>query len=70
MANSYISTSASYCKQIIVAGGSASQELTFPYTPTPYANAQSGTGGRLPNLTTEYNRVLAELLPNGYNGTF
>ena len=70
MANSYISTSASYCKQIIVAGGSASQEITFPYTPTPYANAQSGTGGRLPNLTTEYNRVLAELLPNGYNGVF
>ncbi len=67
MSNQYISTSASYCKQIIVAGGSASQEITFPYTPTPYANGQSGTNGRLPDLNAEYRRVYAELLPNGYD---
>jgi len=70
MANQMICTSAKYCKQIIVAGGSASQEITFPHTATPYTNGQSGTNGRLPDINAEYDRVLKELLPGGYGGAF
>ncbi|MBE6553772.1 MAG: hypothetical protein E7666_05455 [Ruminococcaceae bacterium] len=66
MANYYISHQAPYCKQIIVAGGSASQEITFPYTPKPYTNGQSGTNGRLPNLDSVYNEIYDDLIPDGY----
>ncbi len=66
LANYYISHQAPFCKQIIVAGGSPSQLITFPYTPTPYTNGQSGTNGRLPNLDQVYNAIYDDLIPEGY----
>ena len=66
MANYYISHQATYSKQIIVAGGSAYQLVTFPHTATPYANGQSGTNVRLPNVNDAYNAVYDDLIPDGY----
>ena len=57
--NSYICSSARYCKQMILAGMSEYQGINFPYTPQPYEN-----GSRLPDVEKLYDELKPILVPD------
>ena len=67
LANYFMCYQAPFCKQIIIGGSSPYQQMSFPYTPTPYTDMHPNSAGRLPNLYKLFDQLLPELVPDDFN---